>query len=157
MYQKILDAPSESWPVFTSFHRPALSQQATDTLDRRGYTDTEIKEIRTDHSLIELCVEYNIEPPSITTDAGRHILKRLCKEAGIELDDNEEHLMPHGARRGAGEVLVRTSGHAAAARALDNSEEVVREHYSYIEAGELADQMTSAFQETDQQGHSESE
>lgn len=31
--------------------------------------------------------------------------------------------MPYGARRGAGEVLVHTSGHADAARALDNSEE----------------------------------
>nr|WP_241431198.1 hypothetical protein [Halococcus thailandensis] len=106
--------------------------------------------MRTDHSLIELCVEYDIEPPSITTDAGRHVLKRLCEEADIELNDGEEYLMPHGARRGAGEVLVRTSGHAAAARALDNSEEVVREHYSHIEAGDLADQMTSAFEEADQ-------
>ncbi|UOO96932.1 phage integrase SAM-like domain-containing protein (plasmid) [Halococcus dombrowskii] len=151
MYQKVLDAPSESWPVFPSFHRPTLSQQVTDALDHRGYTNTEIEEMRTNHSLIELCVKYDIEPPSITTDAGRHVLKRLCEEAGIELDDGEEYLMPHGARRGAGEVLVRTSGHAAAARALDNSEEVVREHYSHIEAGELADQMTSAFEEADQQ------
>jgi integrase len=149
MYQTILDAPSEIWPVFPSFHRPTLSQRVMDELDRRGYTDTEIEEMRTDRSLIELCVEYDIEPPSITTDAGRHVLKRLCEEAGIELDDGEEYLMPHGARRGAGEVLVRTSGHAAAARALDNSEEVVREHYSHIEAGELADQMTSAFEEAD--------
>jgi len=125
-----------------------------DTLDRRGYTEMEIEEIRADHSLIELCVEYDIEPPSITTDAGRHVLKRLCEEAGIKLDDGEEYLMPHGARRGAGEVLVRTSGHAAAARALDNSEEVVREHYSHIEAGELADQMTNAFEEADQQNSS---
>ncbi|EMA48445.1 site-specific recombinase [Halococcus thailandensis JCM 13552] len=154
MYQKMLDAPSASWPVFPSFHHPTLSQRVTDKLDRRGYTDTEIKEMRTDRSLIEVCVEYDIEPPSITTDAGRHVLKRLCEEAGIELDDGEEYLMPHGARRGAGEVLVRTSGHAAAARALDNSEEVVREHYSHIEAGELADQMTSAFEEADQQNNS---
>ena len=43
------------------------------------------------------------------------------------------------------------SRHAAAVRALDNSEEVVREHYSHIEAGELADQMTSAFEEADEQ------
>ncbi len=157
MYQKVLDAPSESWPVFPSFHRPTLSQRVTDTLDRRGYTTTEIEEMRTDRSLIEVCVEYDIEPPSITTDAGRHVLKCLCEEAGIELDDDEEYLMPHGARRGAGEVLVRTSGHAAAARALDNSEEVVREHYSHIEAGELADQMTNAFEEADQQDDSNSE
>ena len=108
--------------------------------------------MRADRSLIELCVEYDIEPPSITTDAGRHVLKRLCEKADIELDDDEEYLMPHGARRGAGEVLVRTSGHAAATRVLDNSEEVVREHYSHIEAGELADQMTSAFEEADQRG-----
>ena len=79
------------------------------------------------------------------------MLKSLCEEAGIELDSEHNYLKPHGARRGAGEVLVRTSGHAAAARALDNSEEVVREHYSHIEAGELADQMTSAFAEADQQ------
>ena len=110
----------------------------------------EIEEIREDQSLIEVCVEVDIAPPSITTDAGRHVLKRLCEQAGIELDDDNEYLMPHGARRGAGEVLVRTSGHAAAARALDNSEEVVREHYSHIEAGELAGQMTSAFEEADQ-------
>ncbi|GAA0459773.1 phage integrase SAM-like domain-containing protein (plasmid) [Halococcus dombrowskii] len=156
MYQKVLDAPSESWPVFPSFHRPTLSQQVTDALDHRGYTNTEIEEMRTNHSLIELCVKYDIEPPSITTDAGRHVLKRLCEEAGIELDDGEEYLMPHGARRGAGEVLVRTSGHAAAARALDNSEEVVREHYSHIEAGDLADQMTDAFKEADSQQSTES-
>ena len=156
MYRKVLDSPSESWPVFPSFHRPTLSQRVTDTLNRRGYTDTEVEERRTDRSLIELCVEYDIEPPSITTDAGRHVLKRLCEEAGIELNEDEEYLMPHGARRGAGEVLVRTSGHAAAARALDNSEEVVREHYSHIEAGEFADQMTSAFEEADQQNNSSS-
>jgi len=29
---------------------------------------------------------------------------------------------------------------------------VIREHYSHIEAGELADRMTNAFEEADQQG-----
>ena len=38
-----------------------------------------------------------------------------------------------------GEVLVRTSGYTVAARYLDNSEEMVRERYSHIEAGELGD------------------
>jgi hypothetical protein len=66
------------------------------------------------------------------------------------LDDKDKYLMPHGACRGAGEVLVRASGHAAAARTLDNSEEVVREHYSHIEAGEFANQMTDTFEEADQ-------
>ena len=145
-YQRVLNAPNPSWPVFPSFHRPTLSQRITETLTERGYTKKEIEEIKEDQSLIESCVEIDVVPPSITTDAGRHVLKRLCEQAGIELDD-DEYLMPHGARRGAGEVLVRTSGHAAAARVLDNSEEVVREHYSHIEAGDLAEQMTDAFEE----------
>ena len=152
MHRKILDAPSGSWPVFPSFHRLTLSKCLTDKLTTRGYTDSEIEKLRADRSLIEVCTEFDVAPPSMTTDAGRHVLKRLCEEAGIELGDNHDYLMPHGARRGAGEVLVRTSGHAAAARALDNSEEVVREHYSHIEAGDLADQMTNAFEEADQQG-----
>ena len=156
-YRRVLNAPSSNWPVFPSFHRPTLSQRITETLTNRGYTETEIEATRENQSLIEACVEVDVAPPSITTDAGRYVLKRLCKQAGIELDEDDEYLMPHGARRGAGEVLVRTSGHAAAARALDNSEEVVREHYSHIEAGELADQMTSAFQEADQRGESSDE
>ena len=110
MYQKVLDAPSESWPVFPSFHRPTLSQRVIEALDHRGYTDTEIEEMCADRSLIEICVQYDIEPPSITTDAGRQILKRLCEEAGIVLDDDEEYLMPHGARRGAGEVSCVPQG-----------------------------------------------
>jgi hypothetical protein len=66
-----------------------------DELDGRGYTDTKIVGMRADRSLIELCVEYDIEPPSITTDAGWYVPKRLCEEAGIELDDGEEYPMPH--------------------------------------------------------------
>ena len=155
-YQRVLDAPSPNWPVFPSFHRPTLSQRITETLTDRGYTETEIEETKEGQSLIESCVQVDVAPPSITTDAGRHVLKRLCEQAGIELNDDDEYLMPHGARRGAGEVLVRTSGHAAAARALDNSEEVVREHYSHIEAGDLAEQMTDAFEEADSQQSSKS-
>ena len=156
MYRRVLDVPSGNWPVFPSFHRPTLSKRLTDVLTARGYTETEIEELRADRSQIEACTEFDITPPSMTTGAGRHVLRRLCDQAGIELGDDHDYLMPHGARRGAGEVLVRTSGHAAAARALDNSEEVVREHYSHIEAGELADQMTSAFEEADRETGSSS-
>lgn len=57
--------------------------------------------------------------------------------------------MPHEARRGAGKVPVRASGYAAAVHALDNSEEVVREYYSHIEVGDLAEETTDAFKEAD--------
>jgi len=49
-----------------------------------------------------------------------------------------------------GEVLVRAFGYTVAARYLDNSEEMVRERYSHIEAGELGDDVaTEALEEID--------
>jgi hypothetical protein len=87
-YQRILDAPSPTWPVFPSFHRPTLSQRITETLTDRGYSESEIEEIKEDQSLIEVCIGVDATPPSITTNAGCHVLKRLCEQAGIELDDD---------------------------------------------------------------------
>lgn len=44
---------------------------------------------------------------------------------------------------------VRAFGYTVAARYLDNSEEMVRERYSHIEAGELGDVATEALDEVD--------
>jgi predicted nucleic acid-binding protein len=65
-------------------------------------------------------------------------------------DDQHRYLAPHGGRRGMGEVLVRQFGYATAARYLDNSEQMVRERYSHIEAGEQADMATEALAASDQ-------
>jgi hypothetical protein len=43
-----------------------------------------------------------------------------------------------------------SDGYTAAARYLDNSEEMVREAYSHIDAGEQADVATAALAESDQ-------
>jgi GMP synthase PP-ATPase subunit len=51
-----------------------------------------------------------------------------------------------------GEVLVRAFGYTVAARYLDNSEEMVRERYSHIEAGKLGDVATEALDEVDHIG-----
>ena len=48
-----------------------------------------------------------------------------------------------------GEVLVRAFGYTVAARYLDDSEEMVRERYSHIEAGELEDVATEALEQID--------
>lgn len=48
-----------------------------------------------------------------------------------------------------GEVQVRAFGYTVAARYLDNSEEIVRERYSHIEAGELGDVATETLTEID--------
>jgi hypothetical protein len=55
-----------------------------------------------------------------------------------------------------GEVLVRAFGYTVAARYLDNSEEMVRERYSHIEAGELIDIATEALDEIDSIGRDDS-
>ena len=133
------------------FHRPTLSKRLTEVLSARGYTRTEVEEARATRSLIEACIGVKARPPSMMTDGARHVLEGLCDRAGIDLSGDHSYLMPNVARRSAEEVLVRTSGYAAA-RALDNSEEIVCEHYSHIEGGELADQMAEAFEEADQNG-----
>ena len=48
------------------------------------------------------------------------------------------------------EVLVRQFSYATAARYLDNSEQMVRERYSHIKAGEQADMATEALAASDQ-------
>ena len=53
-----------------------------------------------------------------------------------------------------GEVLVRAFGYTVAARYLDSSEEMVRECYSRIEAGELGDVATEALVDVDGNIHS---
>jgi hypothetical protein len=97
-----------------------------------------------------LALDEDIRPPSITTDGARSVLQRLSETAEIDIDHpKHDYLAPHGGRRGMGEVLVRAFGYTVAARYLDNSEEMVRERYSHIEAGELGDVATEALDEID--------
>jgi integrase len=148
----VLDPPTDEWPVFPTFHYPTLSQLVHEELAAQGYAEGATKDIRDDHERdLLVCREYALgPPPSITTHAARSRMKRLCEEAGIELDDRHGYLAPHGGRRGMGEVLVREFGYATAARYLDNSEQMVRERYSHIEAGEQADMATEALAASDQ-------
>lgn len=151
----VLDPPSNEWPVFPTLSNATLSKCFSNALGERGYEASAVDGIRTDEvlegplSMIELCAEYGVTPPALTTHGGREILKRLTDEADVTLDDDKHgYLAPHGARRGVGEVLVRAYGHGEAARVLDNSEQIVREHYSHIEAGELAERVTAAFEDS---------
>jgi integrase len=152
IYKRILDPPTADWPVCPTFHYPTLGQLVQDGLTAQGYDEKAIAAIRDAHERdLLVCREYALgPPPSITTHAARSRMKRLCADAEIDLDDKHGYLAPHGGRRGMGEVLVRQFGYATAARYLDNSEQMVRERYSHIEAGEQADMATEALAETDQ-------
>ena len=150
-YRKLLDPPSDRWPVFPTLAPQVLGELIADELPDRGLRPDEIESKRDDFVRdILLALEEDIRPPSLSTDGARRRLQRLTDDAGIEIDHpKHDYLAPHGGRRGMGEVLVRAFGYTAAARYLDNSEEMVRERYSHIEAGELGDVATEALDEID--------
>jgi integrase len=150
-YRKLLDPPTERWPVFPTFDQRTLSSLVQEGLADRGLQPDDVDDRRDEFVRdLLLALEEDIRPQSITTDGARSILQRLTDDAGIEIDHpRHEYLAPHGGRRGMGEVLVRAFGYTVAARYLDNSEEMVRERYSHIEAGELGDVATEALEEID--------
>jgi len=137
--------------VFPTFDQRTLANLVRDELVERGIHPEAIQERRDAYAReLLLALDEDIRPQSITTDGARSILKRLSDAAEIEIDHSKhDYLAPHGGRRGMGEVLVRAFGYTVAARYLDNSEEMVRERYSHIEAGELGDVATEALKETD--------
>jgi integrase len=157
IYKRAFSPPDAEWPVFPTLHFPTLARIVRDGLSAAGYSEDEIAAIRAESEYdFIVCREYGLAPPPAVTTAGaRSRMKTLCAAAGIELDDKHGYLAPHGGRRGMGEVLVRKYGYAAAARYLDNSEEIVRESYSHIEAGEQADLATAALADSDQRVHDE--
>jgi len=150
-YRKLLDPPTERWPVFPTFDQRTLAGLVKDELADRGRRLAAIDEQRDEYARdLLLALAEDIRPPSMTTDGARSILQRLSEDGAVDVDHpKHDYLAPHGGRRGMGEVLVRAFGYTVAARYLDNSEEMVRERYSHIEAGELGDVATEALNEID--------
>ena len=155
-YHQLMNPPTERWPVFPTFDQRTLAGLVSDELADRGEPPEAITERRAEYARdLLLALDEDIRPPSITTDGARSILQRLSEAAEIDIDHpKHDYLAPHGGRRGMGEVLVRAFGYTVAARYLDNSEEMVRERYSHIEAGELGDVATEALNEVDSLNHS---
>jgi integrase len=150
-YRKLMDPPTERWPVFPTLDQRTLAELVQEELADRGEPSEAIEGLRGEYARdLLLALDEDICPPSITTDGARSILQRLSTAAEIDINHpKHDYLAPHGGRRGMGEVLVRAFGYTVAARYLDNSEEMVRERYSHIEAGELGDVATEALNEID--------
>jgi integrase len=150
-YRKLMDPPTNRWPVFPTLDQRTLAGLVQEELADQGARPDVIDERRDEYARdLLLALDADIHPPSITTDGARSILQRLSEAAEIDINHpKHDYLAPHGGRRGMGEVLVRAFGYTVAARYLDNSEEMVRERYSHIEAGELGDVATEALNEID--------
>jgi len=154
-YRKLMDPPTERWPVFPTLDQRTLAGLVQEELADHGAHPDVIGERRDEYARdLLLTLDEDIRPPSITTDGARSVLQRLSTAAEIDIDHpKHDYLAPHGGRRGMGEVLVRAFGYTVAARYLDNSEGMVRERYSHIEAGELGDVATEALEEIDSTRH----
>ena len=150
-YQQLMNPPTDRWPVFPTLDRRTLAGLVQEELADRGERPDAIDQQRGEYARdLLLTLDEDIRPPSITTDGARSILKRLTEASEIDINHSKhDYLAPHGGRRGMGEVLVRAFGYTMAARYLDNSEEMVRERYSHIEAGELGNVATEALNEID--------
>ena len=152
-YRRLMDPPTERWPVFPTFDQRTLANLVREELADRGESPETIQERRDAYARdLLFALAEDIRPQSITTDGARSILKRLTGAAGIEIAyPKHEYLAPHGGRRGMGELLARAFGYTVAARYLNNSEGMVRERYSHIEAGELGDIATEALDDIEPQ------
>ena len=153
-YRDLLEPATDEWPVFPTFHLPTLYETLRTGLRddhdwSEGEVETFVDKLTGQADVFDALREYDLIPSSINTDGARRVMRRLCKEANLELEGEHDYLVPHGGRRGAGEVMVRQRGFTAAARLLDNSEEVVRTSYSHIEAKEMAEDAGEAFTEHD--------
>lgn len=130
--EQALEPASPEWPVFVTSHAPSLYKNLP------GEVDTSAGDP------VELHREHGAVPPSLSTNGARSVLKRLCDDAGLEIDG--EYLKPHGARRGVGEAIFREKGAAAAQRILRHADpRTTSQMYAHIETEELAEEATEVF------------
>ena len=134
--RRAIDPPSDEWPVFPSNHAPSIHAALPDDWERPE-TD--------DRSLLDHCRTLGVTPPALSTNGGRNVMKRLCEDAGLDIDG--EYLKPHGGRRGVGETLYTELDPVAAQRALRHKDPATTSKmYSHVDASELAENTSEVFE-----------
>jgi integrase len=151
-YHSALEPPNEDWPVFPTLHAPTLLSTAREGLRADDYSTEEIEAELDAQAGFDILRQHGYAPPAITTDGARRLMRTLSENAdvpGIDTDSGE-YLELHGGRRGAGDTLVREVGWEQAQRLLRHqSPETTMNAYSHISAGEIANDASDAFEETD--------
>ena len=146
IHRRVLAPPTPDWPVFPTRHAPTLYRTVRERLPDRGWDEAEIEAALGDTGPTAVLRTAEVPPPSLTTAAGRTLLRRLTDEAGIKVEGEHDYLTLHGARRGVGEAVYRTHGAAAAQRTLRHSDPATTaEMYTHVEASELAEEISDAF------------
>jgi integrase len=131
--ERVQEPPTDKWPLFPTDHAASKYAAVEEATGERPEPGSDIDAI---------CREKGVAPPSITKEAGRQILKRLTKEAQIDLEDDQEYLKPHGARRALGAELYE-QGHSELAQSALRHKSIETTHsaYSDIKAEDVAESI----------------
>lgn len=144
-YKRVLQPPSDDWPIFPSRHYPSLSERVRNVLRGRDYSPEEVEErIDASDDWLVLCREVGADPPSMTTTSARRRLKELSQSAGVDAGQHD-YLTPHGGRRGVGDALYEDDPVLAQDALRHQSIETTHQAYRDQRASETAEQMDSAF------------
>ncbi|WP_436927569.1 tyrosine-type recombinase/integrase [Halosimplex amylolyticum] len=133
-YRTVLEPASADWPVFPTRHHPSLARTAENGLKERGWEDEGVKSALEDATAMELLREHGIEPPALSKNGARSLMKCLCESADIGIDG--EYLKPHGGRRGLGSDLYAQD--AELAQETLRHESIETTHESYREQNVIA-------------------
>lgn len=81
-YRRVLDPPSEKWPVFLTNHAPSLYHVAREHLQDGDptFAEDDVDDLLEECNVDDVLREFDIAPPSITTDWARSIMKRFSEE-----------------------------------------------------------------------------
>ena len=114
--------------------------RSAEQLAQQDVPDDKIEVILDDQEVDVVLREHKVIPPALSTNGARNLMKRLCEEAGVDVDG--DYLKPHGARRGLGHELY-ANGHAELAQSAlrHASIETTHKSYSDIRAAETAQQV----------------
>ncbi|WP_435157642.1 tyrosine-type recombinase/integrase [Haladaptatus sp. DFWS20] len=145
-YHRVFDPPTPRFPVFPTDHAPSKFRAVREQLEGE-YTGNRIESILDENDIDDVVREYEIVIPAISTRGARNLMKRLCAEAGLDIDG--EYLKPHGARRGLGHQLY-SEGHAELAQSALRHASIATTHESYsnIRASETAERVDDVLDES---------
>jgi len=136
-HKDVQQPASEEWPVFPTQHTPSLYDAVRTQLGQRNWVADDVESLLDDQEIDEVLREHDVVPPAITVRGARSVMQRLCERAELNIDG--EYLMPHGARRGLGDLLYRESAELAQSALRHQSVRTTHDAYSHIDASETAD------------------
>lgn len=139
-WHRVLDPPSDDWPVFPTNHAPSKYAAVRDALG----TD-EANARLDDADVDDVLRAADVAPPAITTEGARRVLERVADAADVDVDG--EPPLPHGARRGLGDELFRTDRGLAQDVLRHKSLSTTKEAYSHIDASERGEAVSDVLDE----------